>query len=487
MAAGAPVCFDPIDPDLDPLMSNPDGFVPWYPNALDFQQLHRDYPPPPDYFRSTYVMPRQQLRELQEKRFVQTVARAWQIPFFRRHWGAAGLEPGDIRGLDDLHKIPPYTIHDIRDSIARHPPFGDFMGLAPADGKRMPLVFHTSGGTTGTPRPMFYAPQERQVMAILGGRRFAMAGVRPGDLFLVTYAAGLWNGAIAIREHLWNYTGAVPIVTGSGSVTPTRRQVELAQLWGVNVIGGMPAFLRHLAQVARDEMNIDPRSLGIRVLCSHLGPDDRSGLEELWGARCFDAYGTSESGNLAAECQHQSGMHINEDAFVLEIMDPDSGQPMPDGEKGTTYITTLYKYGAPQIRFNVNDISAIAPGSCSCGSSMRRLQKIFGRNDNMVKLRGTNVFPEAIGSVVAQDKECSGEYFCIVETTGADRHDEMRVLVEVPDARTDRSALKARLEERLKDVLGVRIGVEPAVKGELDAYTGTSQVTKVKRLMDKRK
>jgi len=462
-----------------------EAFVPWYPRALDFDALHRDYPPPPDYFRTTRVISRDELRAKQEARFAKTIERGWEIPFFQRHWKNAGIAPGDIRGLDDLARIPPYTVFDIRDSIARAPPFGDFMGLSPADGKRMPLVFHTSGGTTGTPRPMLYSPQDRQVMGILGGRRFAMAGVKPGDLVMITYAAGLWNGAIAIREQIWGYTGAIPIVTAAGNVTPTRRQIELAKLWGVNVIAGMPAFLRHMANVARDELNLDPKSLGIKVLCTHLGAEDRASLEELWGARAFDAYGTSESGMLAAECSHQTGMHIQEDAFVLEIVDPETGTPLPPGAKGTTYITTLYKYGAPQIRFNVNDISAIAPGTCPCGSTLQRLERIYGRNDNMVKLRGINVFPEAVGALAASDARTTGEYFCIVERVDSDR-DEMRVLVEVRDAGIDRASLRDDLERRLQEALGVRIIVEPAGRGELDSYTGTSQVTKVKRLLDKR-
>jgi phenylacetate-CoA ligase len=304
---------------------------------------------------------------------------------------------------------------------------------------------------------------------------------------LVTYAAGLWNGAIAIREQIWGYTGAVPIVTGSGAITPTRRQIELAKLWGINVIAGMPAFLRHLGQVARDEMNIDPRSLGIKVVASHLGPESRDSLQELWGAPCYDAYGTHESGNMACECECQSGMHVLEDAFILEIRDPESGRPMPVGEKGTIYITTLYKYGAPQIRFNVNDISAIAPGNCACGSTLHRLERIYGRNDNMVKLRGVNVFPEAIGVVVAEDKRTNGEFFCIVESVGETRTDEMRVMVELKDQKADPAVFKSELERRLREVLGVRVLVEPVGLKELDQFTGTSQVTKIKRLLDKRK
>lgn len=461
--------------------------VPWYWRALDLEKLVRDYPPPPDYFRTTYRLPRDELRALQEVRFLETVARGWEIPFFQRHWRAAGMEPGDIRGLDDLQKIPPYSVQHIRESIDRCPPFGDFMGMSPADGARIPMVLQTSGGTTGLPRPMLYSPQDRETMAILGGRRFALHGVRPGDLVLVTYALGLSNGGMAPREALWRYTGAIPVMSGSGATTPTRRQIELIKAWKINVILGFPAYLRHMALVARDEMGIDVRTLGIRLIGTHLGMDDRSQIEGLWDAPCFDMYGTHESGMLGAECRHQSGMHVQEDAFILEIADPESGRILPDGDKGTIYITTLYKWGAPQIRFNVNDISAFATDSCPCGSTMRRLQRIFGRNDNMVKLRGVNVFPEAVGAVVVEDLRTNGEYFCMVDRVGEAGTDEMTVLVEVRSEAVDRDGLTTDLERRMKEVLGVRVSVQLRSKGDLDSFTGTSKTSKVKRLVDRRK
>jgi len=467
-------------------MDNHTQHVPWYSRSLDFEQLARDYPPPPDCFRTTFRMPRGELRALQERRFLETVRRGWEIPFFQRHWRNAGMEPGDVRSLDDLQKIPPYTVHDIRQSIERNPPFGDFMGVSPEDGKRMPLVLQTSGGTTGLPRPMLYAPQDRETMAILGGRRFALHGICPGDLVLVTYALGLSNGGMAPREALWRYTGAVPVMTGSGATTPTRRQIELIKAWKVNVILGFPAYLRHMALVARDEMGIDVRSLGVRLIGTHIGMEDRTRIEALWGAPCFDMYGTHESGMMAAECRHQTGMHVQEDAFILEIADPESGRILPDGERGTIYITTLYKWGAPQIRFNVNDISAYATGNCPCGSTMRRLQRIFGRNDNMVKLRGVNVFPEAVGAVVAEDLRTNGEYYCVVDRVGEAGTDEMTVMVEARDSASDRSVMKTDLERRMKEVLGVRVAVELHEKGALDRYTGTSQTSKVKRLLDRR-
>jgi phenylacetate-CoA ligase len=305
-------------------------------------------------------------------------------------------------------------------------------------------------------------------------------------MVLVTYSLGLSNGGFMTREGLWKYTGAVPVMTGSGASTPTRRQIEIVKAWKVPVILGFPAYLRHMALVARDEMGIDPRSLGVRLLGSHLGVESREEIEALWGAPCHDMYGTNESGSIAAECTHRTGMHIQEDALLIEIADPESGRILPDGEKGTVYITTLYRWGAPQIRFNVNDISAIMPGMCPCGSTLRRLEKIFGRNDNMVKLRGVNVFPEAIGAAVAEDKRGNGEYFCVVERVGEAGRDEMTVMVEVADSGTDRAAFKGELEARLKEVLGVKVTVQPSEPHSLAPHTGVDKTSKIKRIVDKR-
>jgi phenylacetate-CoA ligase len=311
-------------------------------------------------------------------------------------------------------------------------------------------------------------------------------GVRPGDSVLVAYSLGLSNGAASPREALWHYSGAVPITTGGGSTTPTRRQIELIKAWNINVILTFPTYLRHMALTARDELGIDVRELGIRTIGTHIGMEDRAQLEAMWNAPCHDMYGTHESGMMAAECTHRTGMHVQEDAFILEIADPETKKILPDGDKGTVYITTLYKWGAPQIRFNVNDISAYATDTCPCCSSMRRLQRIFGRNDNMVKLRGVNVFPEAIGALVVQDDRTNGEYFVFVDRVGEAQKDEMTVMVEVPAADAG-PAVKSDLERRLKEALGVRMTVEAHPKGALDPYTGSSQTTKVKRVMDRRK
>ena len=459
---------------------------PQYWRALDFARLVDDYPPPPRFFHTVYRMPRDALRELQERRFAAQVARAWQVPFFRRRWREAGLAEGDIRGLADLPRIPPYTVADVRDSIERHPPFGDFMGVSPADGRTMPLVIQTSGGTTGMPRPMLYAPQDREVMAILGARRLVMHGVRPGDLVQVTRALGLPNGGFHLREALWKYTGAVPVMTGTGKNTPTRRQIEILRAWGTNVLIGFPAYLRHMALVARDEMHLDPRSLGIRTIDAALGPEDRGSIERLWGAPVYDFYGAHESGMIAAECVFQDGMHIQEDAFIVEILDVRTGLPVSPGEPGNVCVTTLFKHSAPLVRYNIADVSSFRPGQCACGSTLQRLGAIAGRSDAMVKLRGVNVFPEAIGALVIEDGRSNGEFMCVVEREGAAGRDVMRVDVESAVAPAERAALRRDLEARLDEALGVAIRVEVVEPGALAQDTGVARDTKPKRMIDRR-
>lgn len=461
--------------------------VPWYARSLDFEALWREFPPPPDYVERVHAMPRDRLREIQEARFLQQMQRGWQIPFYRRHWSQSGMEPGDIRGLDDLEKIPPYTVHDIRASIERHPPFGDFIGLDPSNDEPLPLILQTSGGTTSLPRPMLYSPRDREVMNILMGRRLFMQGVRPFDLLQITLSFGLSNGGVAAREGTWKYSGAIPVMTGSGASTPTHRQVEILKQWGVRFLMGFPSYLRHMALVARDEMGIEPRALGLRGLLVHLGTDSRQLLEELWGAPVYDCYGVHECGAIAADCEHRSGMHVFEDAFVVEVVDADTGRAKPDGERGTVFLTTLFRHLAPVIRYNVNDVSAFVAGSCRCGGTHRRLAGLFGRSDHMVKLRGVNVFPEAIGEIVARHPDCNGEYVCVVETRGANAQDELTVMVEsMARARDDADSIASELVQRIREAIGIRVAVSVVAPGELDRLTGLSRTSKIQRLIDRR-
>jgi phenylacetate-CoA ligase len=333
---------------------------------------------------------------------------------------------------------------------------------------------------------MLYSPRDREVQDILSGRRLYACGVRPGDVVQVTLSLGLSNGGMLAREAIWKYTGAIPVMTGSGAVTPTRRQIEIMKAWGVNVLFGFPAYLRHMGQVAQGEMGIEPRTLGLKAILTHLGTDDRRTIEDLWGAPAFDCYGTNECGAIAIDCEARAGMHVLEDAVLVEINDAETLAPKGEGEKGTVFLTALYKHLAPVIRFNVNDISSWLGGTCACGGTHRRMDRIFGRSDNMVKLRGVNIFPEAIGALVGEERRCNGEYVCLVEAVGGSGREEMTVLVETP-AEGERRTVEAALATRLREALGVKIEVQAVGAGETDRYTGLSSTSKIKRLIDRRK
>jgi len=428
---------------------------------------------------------------LQERRLLDQIERGWEIPFYQRHWTKAGMSRGDVRSLDDLQHIPAFSVHDLRDSIAHNPPWGDFLGIDPLTDDPMPLVLQTSGGTTGLPRAMMYSPRDREVMNIITGRRLYMQGVRPFDLVQVVLSTGLTNGGFLAREGIWKYTGAVPVMTGSGAQTPTRRQIEIMKAWKTNFLVGFSAYLRNMATVARDELNIDPRSLGLKGLIAHLGTEDRATLEDLWGAPVYDTYGTNEFGSIASDCAQRSGMHVFEDAFIAEINDAATMRAVEPGERGVLYVTSLFKHAAPMIRFNTNDVSSWVTGpACACGGTHRRISKIFGRSDNMVKLRGTNVFPEAIGAVIAEHPASNGEYVCVVERDAVSGREDMSVMFEL---RGDASSIAdadvdavQQLTARLKEAVGVKLRLKAVPAGELDALTGLSKTSKIRRLIDKR-
>lgn len=455
---------------------------PRYHEAIDLHALCAEFPPAPEFFDTVWRLSPDALRARQEQAFRKQMARAWQVPFYRRRWSAAGLEPGDIRSLDDLHRIPTFSVHDMRESLARDPFWPDYFGIDPATDDPIPLVFQTSGGTTGLPRPMMFAPRDREVMNIVTGRRLAMQGVRPFDRLQVTLSLGLPNGGLLVREGIQKYTGAVPVMTGSGAQTPTRRQIELMRAWGTTHLIGFPAYLRHMALVARDELGLDPRSLGVRGLITHLGVEDRAALEDLWGAEAFDTYGMNEFGSVACDCAEKNGMHVFEDCFVLEVLGPpDATGTRQEAEEGSAVVTTLFKHVAPMIRFDTNDITSFAPGRCACGGTHRRITGIRGRADGMVKLRGVNVFPEAIGALVAADPRGNGEFLCVVEPG-----DRMVVRVEAAGGDVPAATFAADLAARFKEALSVRLEVEVVPRGALAPLTGLDSTSKIRRLLDTR-
>ncbi|MCD6074018.1 MAG: AMP-binding enzyme family protein [Rhodospirillales bacterium] len=459
---------------------------PYYDEALDFRALRREYPASEEYWHTTHLLSRDELHSIQNKRFRATMKRGWQVPFYDKHWRKHGLEPGDIRSIEDIEKVPMYTVHDLRDAMGTRPPYADYIGLDPEKDPPMAIALQTSGGTTGLPRPMLYSAKDRELFSLFSSRGSFMRSVMPFDLVQVTMAMGLPNGGMQAREAIWKYTGALGIMTGTGSQTPTRRQIEILRGWKVNHLNGWPAYLRHMAQVARDEMGFDVRDLKLKSIATHLGVDSRDDLEEMWGTKVWDGYGSNECGAVAVQCQHRTGMHVFEDGFAVSINDPDSGKPVAHGERGNIVLTALWKELGPVIRYNTNDVSAIIPVACACGGTPVRMDRMFGRSDNMVKVRGVNVFPEAIGAVIGHEKKSNGEFICVVDLVGSDRREELTVMVETFSSRGD-SNYEKDLASRLKESIGVQVLVEAVEIGKLEELTGVSTETKVKRLLDKRK
>ncbi|MBT6137001.1 MAG: phenylacetate--CoA ligase family protein [Rhodospirillaceae bacterium] len=443
-------------------------------------QILRDYPIGEDFATIT-AMSRDALHALQERRFRQVVARGWQVPFYRRHWNAAGLEPGDIQSLDDLVKIPTFSKSDLMASVEAHPPLGDFHGME--DGRS--IVLHTTSGTTGTPQPLLYGAYDREVQNALLARAYLLQGLRPEDVVHSVYGFGMVNGGHYIRETMLHYTKSMLLSAGTGLETRSEQQVALMKRFGATVIVGFADYIAKLAQVAL-EAGLEPgRDIPIRMISGHLSKDGRATLETAWpGAEAYDWYGVGDTGIVAAEGPDQDGLYLWEDAHLVEILDPDTGAPLVDGETGNICVTPLFKTTIyPVIRFDTKDVSTILPGEGALGPALRRIAGFQGRSDNMVKLRGVNVYPTAIAPILAAIDGLNGEYVCKAHVK--DGREEMTVMVETSD---DQSApgLQASVSEELRRRLGVGLLVELTGPGGTAALTQIESRQKPIRLIDER-
>jgi len=453
---------------------------PW--EAVDYDELVRAFAPPPEYFEQAWLAPPDEIERVQLARLRERALAAARVPFFERRWADAGFDPRTLGTLDDLDRVPPYTVHDIRASIERRPPWGDYQAVTPADAPREPLRVYMSGGTTGKSRPTFYTQWDRDVGALLTARALYMQGIRPGDVVLNSWAYGTHNGAFSFDEALHRWLNCVVLTTSTGNVTSSERQVELAIEYEATAILTTGDYLLRLADVARS-MGYDPKTdFNIRAL-PNIG--DRELLESTFGAECFNSYGFHEVQWVSVECPAHDGLHIFEDAFVVQIVDPETGERLPDGELGSICITELYKTGSPQFRYNIMDLSALYPRQqCSCGSWLRKMAPFAGRGDNMVKLRGVNVWPEAIGELALAVPGVAGDWF--VRAVRDQNRDELIVSVTSDGDPSAFAALAATVEERLKERLGVRIRTEVVVPGALDAWTEVNVAPKLKRFRDER-
>jgi phenylacetate-CoA ligase len=454
-----------------------------YFDAFDAKALRKDFPLGEDLYSTYCGMSKDELFARQNAHFLKAVAFAWKIAFYQRLWGNAGVVASDIKSLADITKLPTYSKSDLMESVEAYPPIGDFDGLATyPDDQRPPLIFQTTSGTTGRPQPLLYGPKSREVQNLLLGRVYAMQGITNRDVIHSVYGHGMVNGGHYIREAVTHWVGAQLLSAGTGIETPSVTQVNLMRDFGATVIVGFGDYINRLSEVAR-EAGLEPgEDIPIRLISGHMGVDSTDAMSRAWGgAEVFDWYGVGDTGAIAGQGPDRDGLHVMEDAQFIEILDVDDHTPVEPGEIGDMVCTCLYKDDIfPIIRFNTHDVSRYLPGANPLDLPFQRIAGFLGRSDNMIKLRGINIYPQGIGAILsARFDETNGEYYCRVER-GKTRN-EMTVVVEVRDRP---EGLAQTMAEMLRAQLGVAIGIELANPGETAQVTGIEAKQKASRLIE---
>ena len=452
----------------------------WF-NAFDADELVREHPIGNAFAAFAETISRDELFARQDRLFRRCLACAWQTGFYQRLWGAAGIEPGDIRGLADIDQLPVFDKGDLMASLEAHPPFGDFGGFGLPDAERPPVVMHTTSGTTGRPQVLLFGAKSREVQNLLLGRIYRLQGLRTSDVVHSVYGHGMINGGHYVREAVLHWTNALFLSAGTGIETPSIRQVELMRDFGATVLAGFADYLKRLAEVAGAQGIAIGRDIRIRALSGQMGREDKTLLSDLWGgAECFDWYGVGDTGVIAGEGPDRDGLYVLEDAHYLELLDIDSGAPAPVGGQGDMVCTCLFKDDVyPIIRFNTHDVSMERQGASSLGFNLRRIEGFMGRSDNMVKIKGINFFPQALGPLLDEVPQFLGEYICRVNADGL-----LTVTVEVREGDQN---LRNGMQALLKRKLGIEVALELASKGETAALTEIDRRQKPIRLIDERR
>lgn len=448
---------------------------PTYFETFDPKQLLADYPVGQAFVDRYTRTSRDELHALQNERFIKLMKRGWEIPFYQRLWGNKGIEPGDIRGLDDITKLPVYDKSDLMASVNEHPPYGDFDGRGDT-----PVVFHTTSGTTGRPQPLMFGPKGREITNLMIGRMYRWMGLGRDDVVQSVYGHGMINGGHYIREAVTHYTNSLFLSAGTGIETRSVNQVNLMADFGVTCMVGFVDYIRKLAEVAEAEKLFD--RINLKMIIGHLGTEDRASTEAAWrGAKAFDWYGVGDTGTIAGEGPERDGLYVWEDAQFLELLNVDTGAAVAPGETGDMVVTCLFKDDiAPCIRFNTHDITEELTGSNQTGMVFKRISGFKGRSDNMVKLRGINIFPHAIGAIIENRPDLTGEFICHVVRDASGR-DEMLVRLESRGG-SDMGEVAALLRKGI----GIEVGVELVAPGETAAETQIDSRQKPIRLIDRR-
>lgn len=422
-------------------------------------------------------MERKELEALQLARLKETVARVYErVPFYRRKFEAAGIKPEDIKGLEDLKLLPFTNKDDLRD----HYPFGMF-----AVPMKEIVRIHSSSGTTGIPTVVGYTRRDLDTWSTLVARFITAAGVTDEDIVQISFGYGLFTGGFGLHYGM-EKVGATVIPVSSGN---TERQIKIMRDFGCTALVATPSYALHMAEVAR-EMGVKREELRLKVGLFGAEPwseSMRKEIEKAWGILATDNYGLSEliGPGVSGECTCIDGLHIFEDHFIPEIIDPDTGETLPPGEEGELVITSLTKEALPIIRYRTKDITSLNYEPCRCGRTMARMKKTLGRTDDMLVIRGVNVFPSQIESVLMEIEEVEPHYLLIVDRIGY--LDTLEVKVEVPERfftgnLRDLEALTEKIKNRIENLLNIKVKVVLVEPKSIERSFG-----KAKRVIDKRK
>jgi len=423
------------------------------------------------------TLPTARLAELQMGRLRETLHSAYaHVPFYRRKLDELGIAPEDVRCHGDVADLPFTTKTDLRD----HYPFGMF-----ARPRGEIVRVHASSGTTGNPTTVGYTREDIDTWCDLVARALAAAGLKPGDLLQNAYGYGLFTGGLGLHFGAERLGCTVVPISGGN----TERQLKIMRDFGATALSCTPSYAMHLAEAARDR-GLGPEDLPVRVgvLGAEPWTDElRAQIEAGLGIDALDIYGLSEMGGpgVAFECLGKAGMHVNEDHYLVEVVDPDTLMPLPEGEVGELVLTTLSRRAQPLIRYRTRDLCSVSSDPCVCGRTAIRMSKPIGRSDDMLIIRGVNVFPSQIEEVLMEIEGTEPYYQIVVDRKGA--MDEATVLVAAGesiffDTMRKQKEMVDRIKARLRQELGITVEVKLVERKSLQQFEG-----KAKRVVDNRK
>ena len=400
------------------------------------------------------LLTRDEITRLQTERLRATVHHCMNSPFYRRRFAEAGLSPDDIQTLDDLRRIPFTTKQDLRDEY----PFG--VASIPIN---QCVRLHSSSGTTGHPVVVLHSARDLDQWANAVARCMWMVGCRPDDVFQNTSGYGMFTGGLGFQYGA-EKMGMLTVPAAAGN---TRRQIKFFADFGTTCVHAIPSYASRMYEVMCEE-GIDPRrDLKLKTFFIGAEPhtdEQRKRIENMLGIKAYNSFGMSEmmGPGVAFECKEQNGMHIWEDYFIVEIVNPQTLEPVPDGEVGEMVLTTINREAMPLLRYRTRDLTRILPGTCPCGRQHKRIDRMRGRSDDMMVLRGVNIFPTQIEEVLLTFRELSTDY--LITLTTDEHNDHMTVEVELSALFTDDYSRLQTLTKQITQRLHDEILLTPHVK-----------------------